>query len=42
MKIEWSRFAGLRDNPEIVEEQGIQRTRNALAQSDLALVVFDP
>ena len=34
--------AGLRDNPEIVEEQGIQRTRNALAQSDLALVVFDP
>ena len=34
--------AGLRDNPEIIEEQGIQRTRNALAQSDLALVVFDP
>ena len=34
--------AGLRDNPEIVEEQGIQRTRNALAQSDLALVLFDP
>ncbi len=34
--------AGLRDNPEIVEEEGIQRTRNALAQSDLSLVVFDP
>ncbi|MBC8283905.1 MAG: tRNA uridine-5-carboxymethylaminomethyl(34) synthesis GTPase MnmE [Nitrospinae bacterium] len=34
--------AGLRDNPEIIEEEGIQRTRNALAQSDLALVVFDP
>lgn len=34
--------AGLRDNPEIIEEEGIQRTRTALAQSDLALVVFDP
>ena len=34
--------AGLRDNPEIIEEEGIQRTRNALEQSDLALVVFDP
>lgn len=34
--------AGLRENPEVIEEEGIQRTRNALAQSDLALVVFDP
>ena len=34
--------AGLRDNPEVIEEEGIRRTRNALAQSDLALVLFDP
>ena len=34
--------AGLRAHPEIIEEEGIRRTRNALAQSDLALVVFDP
>ncbi len=34
--------AGLRDNPEMIEEEGIRRTRNALAQSDLALVLFDP
>ncbi len=33
--------AGLRDNPEMIEEQGIQRTRSALQQADLALVVFD-
>lgn len=34
--------AGLREQPEIVEEEGIQRTKNALEHSDLALVVFDP
>jgi tRNA modification GTPase len=34
--------AGLRDNPEMIEEEGIRRTRNALAQSDLVLVLFDP
>jgi tRNA modification GTPase len=34
--------AGLRDNPEMIEEEGIRRTRNALAQADLALVLFDP
>ena len=34
--------AGLRNKPEIIEEEGIQRTRNALEKSDLALVVFDP
>ena len=34
--------AGLRDNPEVIEEEGIRRTRNALAQCDLALVLFDP
>ena len=33
--------AGLRNKPEIVEEKGIQRTRNALEKSDLVLVVFD-
>ena len=33
--------AGLRDNPEMIEEQGIQRTRAALEKADLALVVFD-
>ena len=33
--------AGLRNNPEVIEEEGIQRTRNALQQCDLALVVFD-
>jgi tRNA modification GTPase len=33
--------AGLRDNPEMIEEQGIQRTRSALERSDLAIVVFD-
>ncbi len=34
--------AGLRDNPEMIEEEGIRRTRNSLEQSDLALVLFDP
>lgn len=34
--------AGLRDNPEMIEEEGIRRTRSALAQSDLVLVLFDP
>ena len=33
--------AGLRSEPEIVEEEGIQRTRNALEKSNLVLVVFD-
>ena len=33
--------AGLRNNPEMIEEQGIQRTRSALERSDLAIVVFD-
>ena len=34
--------AGLRDNPEVIEEEGIERTRAALESSDLAIVVFDP
>ena len=34
--------AGLRDNPEVIEEEGIERTRAALKSSDLAVVVFDP
>lgn len=33
--------AGLRADPEPVEEEGISRTRAALAQADLALVLFD-
>ncbi len=33
--------AGLREHPEIIEEEGIQRARAALASSDLALVIFD-
>ena len=33
--------AGLRENPEIIEEEGIQRTRTALEQADLTLVLFD-
>ena len=33
--------AGLRNNPEIIEKKGIERTLNAVAQSDLALVLFD-
>jgi tRNA modification GTPase len=33
--------AGLRDNPEMIEEEGIQRTRAALERADLALVIFD-
>ena len=34
--------AGLRDNPQVIEKEGIERTRAALEKSDLALVVFDP
>lgn len=34
--------AGLRNNPEVIEEKGIERTRAALEKADLALVVFDP
>jgi tRNA modification GTPase len=34
--------AGIRNNPEQIEEQGIERTRAALEKADLALVVFDP
>jgi tRNA modification GTPase len=34
--------AGLRENPEMIEEEGIRRTRIAIEQSDLALVLFDP
>jgi tRNA modification GTPase len=34
--------AGLRENPEMIEEEGIRRTRISLEQSDLALVLFDP
>ena len=33
--------AGLRENPDIIEEEGIERTRAALESSDLAIVVFD-
>ena len=33
--------AGLRDNPEVIEQKGIERTRLALEKSDLALVIFD-
>ena len=33
--------AGLRNHPEQIEAQGIERTRAALAKADLALVVFD-
>ena len=33
--------AGLRCNPEVIEEEGIERTRSALESSDLAVVVFD-
>ena len=33
--------AGLRDNPEMIEEEGIQRTRSVLEKADLALVIFD-
>ena len=34
--------AGLRGNPEAIEEEGIKRARTALEKSDLALVLFDP
>jgi tRNA modification GTPase len=33
--------AGLRENPDIIEEEGIQRAKTALDQADLALVMFD-
>jgi len=33
--------AGLRDNPEAIEEIGIERARNALKEADLAVVLFD-
>ena len=33
--------AGLRDNQELIEEQGMQRTRSALEKADLAVVIFD-
>ena len=33
--------AGLRENPEAIEEEGIQRTRRALGEADLALAIFD-
>lgn len=33
--------AGLRENPDLIEEQGIQRARAALARAGLALAVFD-
>lgn len=33
--------AGIRDNPEVIEEEGIERTRAALEKADLAVVVFD-
>jgi len=33
--------AGLRHQPGEIEEMGIERTRHALAQADLALVMFD-
>ncbi len=33
--------AGLRENPEAIEEIGIERTRKALEESDLAVVLFD-
>lgn len=33
--------AGLRHDPEHIEEMGIARTRSALARADLALVIFD-
>jgi tRNA modification GTPase len=33
--------AGLRQNPEIIEKEGIQRAKAALDRADLALVMFD-
>jgi tRNA modification GTPase len=33
--------AGLRNHPEIIEQEGIRRTRSAIANADLTLVVFD-
>jgi tRNA modification GTPase len=33
--------AGLRNHPEIIEQEGIRRTRSAIENSDLNLVIFD-
>ena len=33
--------AGLRENPEVIEKEGIERARAALERADLALVIFD-
>lgn len=33
--------AGIREHPESIEEVGIARTRRALEQADLALVILD-
>lgn len=33
--------AGLRKYPEIIEEEGIRRTRSAIERADLVLVIFD-
>ncbi|CAI2717414.1 tRNA uridine-5-carboxymethylaminomethyl(34) synthesis GTPase MnmE [Nitrospina watsonii] len=33
--------AGIRHQPEVIEEEGIKRTRRALGQADLALVLLD-
>jgi len=33
--------AGIRHQPEVIEEEGIRRTRRALEQADLALVILD-
>lgn len=33
--------AGLRNHPETIEKEGIKRTRAALAQADIALIIFD-
>ena len=33
--------AGLRENPEAIEKEGIQRAKAALERADLALVIFD-
>lgn len=33
--------AGLRENPEVIEKEGIKRAKAALKQADLALVIFD-
>lgn len=33
--------AGLRENPEVIEKEGIERAKAALERADLALVIFD-